>query len=64
MRTCLPSRRRTGGSSLAQLVVVGRGRSWNGDYDERVGAHLSVIMVVIFIFLSKFNQWILFESAF
>ena len=38
MRTCSPSRRRTGGSSLARLVVVGRGRSWNGGGDERGGA--------------------------
>ena len=45
MRTCLPSRRQTGGSSLARLVVVGRGRSWNGYGDERVGAHLYVNMV-------------------
>ena len=56
MRTCLPSRRRTGGSSLAQLVVVGRGRSWNGGGDERVGAHISVIMVVIFIFCHCSNK--------
>ena len=56
MRTCLPSRKQTGGSSLAQLAVVGRGRSWNGDCDERVGAHLSLIMVVIFIFCRCSNK--------
>ena len=56
MWTCSPSRRRTGGSSLAQLVVVGRGRSWNGGGDERVGAHLSVIMVVIFILCHCSNK--------
>ena len=56
--TCLLSRRQTGGSSLARLVVVGRGRSWNGGGDERVGAqsHLYVIMVVIFILCHCSNK--------